>query len=243
VKFFICSDIHGNERALDAVLDLYRKESPCTFLFLGDCVGYGPHPDACLEKILDIPQSHLVMGNHEWALLDRSERIHLNPLAAKVLNWSEDLLQGRYDEVIRNRFQIEVDTDSFLGVHGSPVNPEEWPYLFSYIDADEAFSRKDFRLCFVGHTHIPVMFTFKEGNKIMEGDVTFRLDPGDRYIINPGSVGQPRDLDFRAACCIFDSDEGTITLHRCEYDVEAEVQDFEKAGLPTFLGERLLYGM
>ncbi|MCK4236489.1 MAG: metallophosphoesterase family protein [Candidatus Krumholzibacteria bacterium] len=243
MKVFICSDIHGNVRALDAVLAVYRKEFPCRLLFLGDCIGYGPHPDACLERILNLPRARYIMGNHEWAFLNRSERVNLNFLAAQALSWSEDLLMGRFDQVIRDRFQMEHETSDYLAVHSSPFHPERWDYISTYIDADEAFYNRDFRLCFVGHTHLPAVFTFKHGEKGFNDGVPFRLDPDDRYIINPGSVGQPRDMDPRAACCVFDPSEGTIALYRCEYNVEAETEDFRSAGLPPYLGERLLQGV
>lgn len=242
MKYFICADAHGNVRALDAVLARYRDEYPCEFLFLGDCVGYGPHPDACLERVLALPRARLIMGNHEWALLNRIERSQLNSIAAEALNWSEGLLLGKFDSVIEKQFKFEIEENDILAVHSSPLEPKEWAYIFSIIDADEAFYGRDFRICFVGHTHVPAVFSFNEGVKELEEGVSLYLDPGDRYIINPGGVGQPRDLDPRAACCVFDSKAGTIVLFRCEYDVMAEVEDFYRAGLPKYLGDRLLQG-
>ncbi|UCF06656.1 MAG: metallophosphoesterase family protein [bacterium] len=242
MKIFVCSDIHGNVRALDAVLAIYRSSAPCSFLNLGDCVGYGPHPDACLERVLALPQAHHVMGNHEWALIHRGERIHLNSFAARALDWSESLLMGKFDRSIHERFTMEYKSQHYLAAHGSPVHPEEWPYILSEIDAGEIFYSRDFHVCFIGHTHIPVIFSFEKGAVDIVEEATFRLDANDRYLINPGSVGQPRDLDPRASCCMYDTSEGTITFHRCEYDVKAEVDDFRRANLPAFLGERLLHG-
>jgi predicted phosphodiesterase len=243
VKYFICADIHGNVRALDAVLARYREAAPCSFLFLGDCVGYGPHPDACLQRILALPRAGLLMGNHEYALLNEHERGDLNSIALEALEWSEKALAGSYDEEIEKRFAYEIERSDFLAVHGSPVTPKEWLYIFTILEADEAFYARDFHVCFVGHTHVPACFSFKRGAVDFSAAETLRLDPADRYIINPGSVGQPRDYDPRASCIVFDSDAGTIDLHRCEYDVEAEVEDFFAAGLPRYLGERLLQGM
>jgi len=242
VKLFVCSDIHGNVRALDAVLAVYRENSPCAFLCLGDCVGYGPHPDACLERIFGLPRARYIMGNHEWALLHRRERRRLNTFAAEALAWSEPLVIGRFDRAIEERFVMAYESRRYLAAHGSPLHPEEWPYIFSHIDADEVFFKRDFNLCFVGHTHIPTLFTFSEGERTFAEGEPYKLGANDRYIVNPGSVGQPRDLDSRASCCIFDPKEGTIELYRCEYDVEAEVEDFRRAGLPRFIGERLLHG-
>lgn len=243
MKVFICADVHGNVRALDVVLSVYRREFPCEFLFLGDCVGYGSHPDACLDRILNLPRAHLLMGNHEWALLNRGERVNLNVIAAEALNWSEAFMEGRFDRLIRERFLMEFECKDYLAAHASPSRSGEWPYIFTYIDADEVFYERDFRICFVGHTHIQSVFSFNGNERTIDEGSVFRLDPGDRYIINPGSVGQPRDLDTRASCCIFDSDEGTIKFLRCEYDIEAEVRDINEAGLPHYLGERLLRGV
>lgn len=243
MKIFVCGDIHGNVRALDAVLALYRREYPCAFLFLGDCVGYGPHPDACLERILNLPRSHLLLGNHDAALFDHEQRRHMNELAVQALFWSEHIVRERFEHVIHERFRIDFNGDRFCAAHASPVHPEEWSYIFTTIDAGEVFYKRDFPLCFVGHTHVQAVFSFKDGEIRPDDGVVYDLDPKDRYIINPGSVGQPRDLDPRAACCVYDPEGGTVTFHRCAYDVEAEVEDFSKAGLPGFLGTRLLEGM
>jgi len=243
LKIFVCADIHGNVRALDAVLALYRRVYPCTFLFLGDCVGYGPHPDACLERILNLPRSHLLMGNHEAALFDHEQRRHMNEFAVRALFWSEPMLRDRFERVIHDRFQSDFSGDGFCAAHASPLQPEEWPYILTSIDAGGVFYKRDFPLCFVGHTHVQAVFSFEKGEIRPDDGGTYELDPADRYIINPGSVGQPRDLDPRAACCVYDPEGRTVTFHRCEYDVAAEMEDFSRAGLPEFLGQRLLEGM
>lgn len=243
MKVFVCGDIHGNVRALDAVLAVYRRVYPCAFLFLGDCVGYGPHPDACLERILNIPRACLLKGNHDSALFNHDERVHMNDLAVQALFWSEKMIKERFGPIIHERFQLEFDGEHYCAAHASPVRPQEWPYIFTILDANEAFYKRDFSLCFVGHTHVQTVFSFRNGEMRPEEEVPFELESWDRYIINPGSVGQPRDLDPRAACCVLDTEARTVTFHRCEYDVAAEVEDFSKAGLPAFLGQRLFEGM
>ena len=242
MKVFVCSDVHGNIRALDAVLSLYRDIYPCEFLFLGDCIGYGPHPDACLDRILELPKARFLMGNHESALLDARERESMSEPAARMLNWSERILGGRYDGVIRERFEMEIETKDYYAVHSSPLEPEKWIYIVSEYLAEEMFLSRDFDLCFVGHTHIAALFAFEGGLvELVEGE-PFHLADGNRYIVNPGSVGQPRDRDPRASCCLYDSIAGTITLFRCEYDIEAAVGEYEAAGVPDYLGKRLLTG-
>lgn len=243
MKVFVCSDIHANLRALEAVLEAYRRAYPCRFLFLGDCIGYGAHPDACLDMILQLPHALHVMGNHEQALLDSRRRADMSEFAAEALNWSEDILEGRYDEAFTERFRMKIVNDLFCAVHASPDAPEEWGYLYSGCDAMHAFMSEDFDLCFVGHTHVPAIFTESDTRLFVEHDTVLKLEEGERYIVNPGSIGQPRDGDPRASFCIFDPHEGTITFHRCQYDVGAEAQDIIRAGLPKYLGERLVDGV
>jgi len=242
LKVFACSDVHGNARALQAVLGVYRAQRAREFLFLGDCVGYGAHPDGCIDMLVNMPRARLILGNHDAALLDRHERGDLNAFAAEAIGWSERMIERKYLDALRRRFTMLHEGRNYCAVQSSPAHPEEWPYIFCEMDADTAFRARDFTLCFVGHTHVPALYSFNKGERSIAEGTPIDLDPGDRYIVNPGSVGQPRDGDPRAACCVFDTDEGTITFFRCEYDVAAEAQDIFSAGLPRFLGERLLSG-
>jgi len=242
VKVFACSDVHGNVRALRTVLGVYREQRAREFLFLGDCVGYGAHPDGCIDILCNLPRVRLILGNHDAALLDSHERGEMSAFAAEAIGWSRRMIERRYVDAMRRRFTMMHEGKDYCAVHASPACPEEWPYVFSETDADEAFRSRDFTLCFIGHTHVPALYSFRKGERPIVEGTPIDLDPDDRYIVNPGSVGQPRDGDPRAACCVFDTDGGTITFHRCAYDVAAEAQDIFDAGLPRFLGERLLSG-
>jgi diadenosine tetraphosphatase ApaH/serine/threonine PP2A family protein phosphatase len=242
LKVFACSDVHGNVRALQAVLGVYRAEHAREFLFLGDCVGYGAHPGGCIDILFNLPRVRLILGNHDAALLDKHERGDLNAFAAEAIGWSERMIERKHVDAMRRRFTILHEGKHYCAVHSSPAHPEEWPYILSEMDADTAFGTRDFTLCFVGHTHVPALYSFKKGERSIAEGTPIELDPGDRYIINPGSVGQPRDGDPRASCCVFDADDGTVTFHRRGYDAAAEAQDIFSAGLPRFLGERLLSG-
>lgn len=242
MKIFVCSDIHGNARALQAALAVYRAQSPCEFLFLGDCVGYGAHPDACLDIVTALPRATLVLGNHDAALLDATERKDMNAVAGEAIGWAETFLGRRYDSLIRRRFKLEHADARYFAVHASPSRPEEWPYLLDDTGVNEAFLARDFTVCFTGHTHLPALHSFAGRVRPFTEGTPIVLDSGDRWIVNPGSVGQPRDGDARAACCVFDPEAGTITLHRCAYDMQAEAADIIGAGLPRLLAERLLVG-
>ncbi len=242
MKVFACSDIHGNVRALQAVLGVYREQRAREFLFLGDCVGYGAHPEGCLDMLFNLPRARLILGNHDAALLDRHERGELNAFAAEAIDWSERMIGRKFVDAMRRRFTMLHEGKRYCAVHSSPAHPEDWPYIFCEMDADSAFRAHDFTLCFVGHTHLPALYSFNKGERSIAEGTPIGLEPGDRYIVNPGSVGQPRDGDPRAACCVFDTDRGTITFHRCVYDAAAEARDIFGTGLPRFLGERLLSG-
>ena len=243
MKVLICSDIHGNVRALRAVLQVYRDEHVRELLFLGDSVGYGAHPDACLDTLFNMPRAHLIIGNHEAALLDERERNEMNGLAAGAIDWSGRMLDRKYVDAIRRKFTMRYERGEYDAVHASPYHPEEWIYIFGPLEAEQAFFAGAFAVCFFGHTHVPALYVFGGGELRIDENVPFHFEPGARYLVNPGSVGQPRDGDPRAACCIFDTDSGTITLRRCPYDVAAEAQDILDAGLPRYLGERLFRGV
>lgn len=242
MRTFVISDVHGNIRALDAVLGVYRDISPCELLFLGDAVGYGAHPDACLDRLSALPRSTLIMGNHEWALFDPEEKMNFNELAAQAVDWSKTRLRDQHEAWILREFRIIVRRSEYCAAHASPEESSPWEYIYTESAAARIFRALDFSICFLGHTHVPMVYTYKGGPKSLEPGKPFPLDPSDRYIVNPGSVGQPRDRDHRASCLVWDGDASEITLHRVEYDVEAEAKDIEDAGLPHFFAERLKIG-
>lgn len=243
MKYFVCSDIHGNVRALQAVLAVYRREFPCEFLFLGDCVGYGAHPDACIEIVTKLPRAHLVLGNHDAAILRVGEREDMNEIAAEALAWTRARLDGPRRDLLRRRFAMEFVSGHCLAVHASPYRPEEWYYVLSGLDAEQAFFAREFAVGFVGHTHSPALWISGGGERPFVAGTPVSVEAGERYLFNPGSVGQPRDGDPRAACCVFDAEAGTVTLHRCSYDMKAESDDMIAAGLPRYLADRILHGV
>ncbi len=242
MKIFVCSDVHGNLRALQAVLGAYEREKPCDFLFLGDVVGYGAHPEECIESLLKIPGARMILGNHEAALIGDGDA-DMNEFAAEAIRWTRRRLTEDGIASIKERFEPSVDGGYFLAVHASPANPRSWTYIFTAFEAEEAFKARGFEICFVGHTHQPAAFVCGEGEIPFREGVPLLLVKSKRYIINVGSVGQPRDGDSRAACAVFDSDRRTVTLTRLEYDVLSEARDIKKAGLPSFLADRLTMGL
>ena len=242
MKLFVCSDIHGNVRALDAVLARYREEQPCEFLFLGDCVGYGPHPAGCLQRIVGLPRAHLILGNHDAALLCEETKNQMSQGAIDALGWSSSEIGENERETLRERFDLYWRSGGIFASHASPVKPGQWTYVFSAVEATEIFSSLDFHICFTGHTHLPMLCTFSFGEVVFPSGIAIELDANDRYVINPGSVGQPRDGDPRAACIVYDTETREIVLHRLTYDVEAAIGDFEGTSIPRFYAERLREG-
>ena len=242
MKILVCSDVHGNMSALDAVLEYHESAGPCRMLFLGDAVGYGAHPDECLDRLLAVRNATMILGNHDNVVLDLAGEKTFHEGAATAIEWTVGILAGRYDKAIRERFRLIVEEDMFTASHGSPFLPGEFTYVLSYITSEEAFRECDFSLCFTGHTHVPMVYTYSSGPKSLDEGKPFALDPSDRYIINPGSVGQPRDGDNRASFIIFDPEAGSVVLRRLEYDIESEARDIRKAGLPEWFADRLHKG-
>ncbi|HSG27293.1 MAG TPA: metallophosphoesterase, partial [Candidatus Krumholzibacterium sp.] len=183
MRLFVCSDIHGNLRAFDAVLSVYREEGPFEFLFLGDAVGYGAHPDAVLDRLLNLPRATLLLGNHEWALLERLERGDMNELAARAIAWTEVALKGRYDKDLIKRFSLSGGDGRYRADHATPMGRGYWEYIYSMYDAEEIFDNYDDRLCFIGHTHVPIVYNSKGETLQVEDGTVVPMEPGVRYVV------------------------------------------------------------
>jgi diadenosine tetraphosphatase ApaH/serine/threonine PP2A family protein phosphatase len=220
-------------------------------LFLGDAVGYGAAPNQVIEKLRSIGSAlFAVRGNHDRVVLDPLQgAVFFNAHARRAASWSERVITsanrrwlGAIPVGPRN---VE---DELVICHGSPADEDE--YLFTEIEAREAFAASQARVQFFGHSHIPCLFELSAANGrdqvvgvLLRGSrVVIDLDLRRRYLINPGSVGQPRDHDARAAYGIFDSELARFTLYRVAYDAEAARRRIVAAGLPAILGDRLLHG-
>ncbi len=244
MRYGILSDIHGNLEALDAVLEALADERIERYLCLGDIVGYGASPNACLDRVTGLT-TDVIAGNHDHAAVGKLDIASFNHYAAEAALWTRRQLtpEGR-------RYLAELPCtrriDDLYAVHASPANPEDWTYLTSLWLADEAFDAmpRDIALCVLGHTHVPGIFekrTTQDRSRQIPG-ATLGLESGSRYIVNVGSVGQPRDGDPRAAYCVFDTAERRLEIKRVSYDVETAQRKIRAAGLPDVLAERLAYG-
>lgn len=251
MKYLILSDTHSNEEALRAVLAHAARKTRDAVLFLGDAVGYGGSPNRVVERLRDLKGRFLaVRGNHDRVVLDPSQgAVFFNAHARHAAAWNGEVLTGPNRAFLRRLPQGPRQVEpGILICHGSPYDEDE--YVFTDAEAAEAFAASPAGVTFLGHSHVPCLFelTVEDGRagivgQLLRGSrVSIDLSPDRRYLVNPGSVGQPRDRDARASYGIYDSSRRRFTLYRVPYDVEAARQRILAAGLPEILGDRLLHG-
>ncbi|MFL6539438.1 MAG: metallophosphoesterase family protein [Chthoniobacterales bacterium] len=239
MRFAIISDLHANLEATNAVLeDAHAKE--CThFVCLGDLVGYNANPHECVEIVrnMDCP---VVKGNHdEQACLNFSSR-DFNDLAERAIEWTRANVTEEDKEWLADLKMVRQVRD-FTIVHATLDTPNEWGYVFNNLDAVASFTYQHTTLCFFGHTHVAGAFVRDGGVKRVKTE-QLMIEPGKKYFINTGSVGQPRDGDPRAAYCIYHTDREVVEQRRIKYDLATAQKKIISAGLPRLLAERLELG-
>jgi diadenosine tetraphosphatase ApaH/serine/threonine PP2A family protein phosphatase len=240
VRYAILSDIHGNLEALRAVL-ADAAERADALLCLGDVVGYGADPEACIDLVGDRCAA-VVAGNHEYGVVDRLDLAWFNPYARAAAEWTRDRL-GPDARAWLAALPLVREIDDATLVHASPSHPDEWDYLIDAADGFAAFPAFSTRLCFVGHSHQPGAWTQGSwGRDHRPGATAVTVEPGCRYIVNVGSVGQPRDRDPRAAYAVWDSERRQVTIRRVPYDVARAREKILAARLPRYLADRLADG-
>jgi diadenosine tetraphosphatase ApaH/serine/threonine PP2A family protein phosphatase len=241
VRYAILSDIHGNLEALDAVLADAASHAD-VLLCLGDVIGYGADPVACIERVAERAQL-MVAGNHEHGVTGLLDLAWFNARARAAAEWTRERLDQDHCAWLASRPLVQEIDDATL-VHASPAVPSEWDYLVSAEDGYEACGAFATRLCFVGHSHCPGVWSVgSSGPCHVPGAVDVELERGRRYLINVGSVGQPRDRDTRAAYAVWSVDEHRVVIRRVPYDVEHARRKILAAGLPRVLAERLSLGV
>jgi len=242
MRYAIISDIHANLEALEVVLGDIGRRRPDALICLGDFVGYGPDPVGCVERLRP-GLAGAVVGNHDRAAAGTLDIADFNPFAQAAILWTREQLTAPVQAYLRD-LPSQITPDGFLAVHGSARDPVE-EYIIDPHTARASFLAGSFRLCMVGHTHVPAIFTL-DGDTVsvapFAADASLRLEPERRYIVNVGSVGQPRDGDPRSAYAWFDEDAQVITMIRLAYPVEHTQRKMADAGLPPMLAERLAHG-
>jgi diadenosine tetraphosphatase ApaH/serine/threonine PP2A family protein phosphatase len=239
----ILADIHSNATALMAVLDDADRRGGVDELWcLGDIVGYGPDPHRCID-ILKHFKCVGVIGNHDLAALDRTPLTAFEPDAAAAIRWTMRQLSAD-DATFLSLMPEKLEYEGFTLVHGSPRRPV-WEYLVSISGAKENFSQLHTQFCLIGHTHQPIGFKRENGNV---GAIPLSESIGlvmgkQSFMLNPGSVGQPRDGDPRASYSTYDGESGIFRLHRVPYDIDSVRERIWAAGLPVRLATRLERGV
>ncbi len=242
MRIALLSDIHANLEALTAVLQDVEKCSVDQIASLGDVIGYGADPGLCLELVRSACNITL-MGNHEAAVLGTQSTEQYNSAARAATDWTRNSLSDSDLDYISG-FELQRTIEKATMVHASPYEPGDWHYIFSISDAEKAFAATPAGMVFHGHSHIPsIVLECPSGPPRSKVGHSFIPDFENRYLVNIGSVGQPRDNDPRACYVIYDDEEPEIEYHRVDYDIESAQSKMLAASLPEVLAARLASGV
>jgi diadenosine tetraphosphatase ApaH/serine/threonine PP2A family protein phosphatase len=246
MRYLVLTDIHANLEALDTCLADARNRRCDRTLVLGDLVGYGADPNEVITRVRELDPIAIVRGNHDKVACGLDQADGFNAVAKSAARWTLEVLTPEYREWLAALPQGPTCVDDIVEIcHGSPF--DEDAYIFDELDALRALKASERPLCLFGHTHYPV--TFELSGESIEGvggsaaaETQLQIRQGCRYLVNPGSVGQPRDGDPRAAYAIVDTNDRRVELFRTKYPVEAAQAKIIDAGLPEVLAQRLAVG-
>lgn len=238
MKIIVISDIHGNLEALNMVLEYIDKlEGEKRIVCLGDIVGYGPDPAECFNIVTSLTDI-ICLGNHEDAILDTDYEYQINMYAREAIKWTRTILNEEIKAAIE-KLPLKIAENNVLYAHASPDDPMLWKYITNHRNAYSSLIEMEHSLCFVGHSHIPGIYSYKkterDGKKVA-------ISKKDRTLVNVGSVGQPRDGSPMLSFTVFDDDNWNVEIIRLEYDYQKTMKKIEKANLPLFLAKRLAIG-
>jgi len=247
MKYLILSDIHSNVEALTAVLRRVQRKRFDRVIILGDVVGYGADPNLTVDKVRRLKRSIIIRGNHDKVCSGLENGEMFNKVALESARWTEDKLLPRHRKWLASLPKGPVRVGEWISIsHGTPL--DEDAYIFGEIEALNMFNYFDTRVCFFGHSHFPVLFGLDREALTTHiphtngGTYRLKLREDSRYLINPGSIGQPRDGDRRASFGIFDDQRMTMTILRVSYPYERTQEKIRAAGLPAPLADRLALG-
>lgn len=242
MKIAFISDVHGNLEALTSVRKSLQNKRVDKVLFLGDIVGYGANPNECIEIVRDMSDD-ILAGNHDWAAIGKSNTDYFNTVAKEAIEWTQDQLTEDNKAFLASQSLIG-EMEDFICVHSTPFHPEDWGYIISIADAYESFETFSQSLCFIAHSHNPIVFIKTDTKDIVARKPSqTKILKGFRYIIDIGSVGQPRDGNPLSCYGIYDTEKKECGLIRVQYAVTRAQEKILGAGLPPFLAERLGFGM
>jgi len=244
MKIALISDVHANLNALEAVLSHIAQSGHVDAVYhAGDAVGYGPDPTECVARIkLECAAS--IAGNHDHGLLGLTDVDGFNPIAVSALEWTRENISEEALETLRSLTKKEkIDAPDILLTHANPAAPDKWEYVMSILNMQSALKATEERFCVIGHSHMPFITELDSEGRLSpygKGPGKVFINPDSRYLVNAGSVGQPRDQDPRAAYVIMDDE--SIEVIRVEYDIDATVKKMLELGLHLALSERIKYG-
>jgi len=236
MKYAIISDIHGNLEALEQAVNCIHRGKPDKIICLGDLVGYGANPNECVDIVRELT-NHVIVGNHDYAVIGKLNLNYFNAFARASAMWTKKLLTKKNYKYL-TELPLTIEDNECFFVHGSPSEPEEWRYIISEYDTISEYQYFNQKLCFVGHSHIPGIYSNTRGSLNSPAP----LENDEKYIVNVGSVGQPRDGDMRLTYVYYDNQTNTIDIVRENYDVKMAAQKIFDTGLPETLGYRLFQG-
>ena len=243
MKIGIISDIHSNSEAINSVLKNIKEVDE--FICLGDIVGYGADPNYCIEKLKDL-NCRCIGGNHDFAVVGKVNINYFNYTARAAILWTSlQLKKENLNFLLNLKKKIKLEDNAFA-VHGSPQNPI-LEYILDKNTASLIFNKFNFKIYFVGHSHLAGCFSFNENNNQVDymnfnNGGCIEINKNKRYIINCGSVGQPRDSNPKASYGIYDQKYGIVNIYRVSYPIHLTKGKIINAGLPRSLADRLSYG-
>jgi predicted phosphodiesterase len=246
MRYLVLTDIHANLEALESCLSDARDRNCDQTLVLGDLVGYGADPNAVIDRVIALKPLAIVRGNHDKVACGVEQAEGFNAVAKSAARWTLEVLTPRNRDWVAALPQGPTQVDDLVEIcHGSPF--DEDAYIFDELDAVRALKVSTRPICLFGHTHYPVTFeladeTIESIGSSPASEMRVQIRDGCRYLINPGSVGQPRDGDPRAAYAIVDTSERRVELFRAKYPVEEAQAKILEAGLPEVLAQRLAVG-
>lgn len=240
MRLAVISDIHANREALDAVMVSIEEKSPDRIICLGDLVNYGVDFEYCIDLVKKNADVCL-MGNHDSTVINRDPLRWMNREAQRSAQWTMAGLSDDRRQYLES-LPIRHSSGEIMFVHSTPGAPERWHYVTNWFDAATQFDNFQQRLCVVGHSHTPGVYSSKrEGNLYREGILS--AEPDSKYIVNVGSVGQPRDRNPRACYVVIDEEAETIEFVRISYDVETASEKIASTGVSAFNARRILAGI
>jgi diadenosine tetraphosphatase ApaH/serine/threonine PP2A family protein phosphatase len=245
MRYLILSDIHANCEALTAVLAHVRRKRWDRAVVLGDVVGYGANPNQAVDMVRDLKPLAAIRGNHDKVCSGIEDGEMFNRVALQAALWTRGRLTPANLRWLQSLPEGPIVVDgSFAASHGTPI--DEDAYIFGEIEALNVFRQTTFPLCFFGHSHFPVVFGLSpdaiQTVLTTSPSFHFRLEPGVRYLVNPGSIGQPRDGNPLASFAMFDSETRAVSVYRVPYKLERAQRKIIEAGLPRPLADRLALG-